>query len=88
MTEIVSRDEAVQRGLTRYFTGRPCQRGHVAERTTRDWGCVACEKLRYAERLSIPGRRERPVGRLRGARLVGTARVTGNLPCPELGRGD
>lgn len=34
--------EAIARGLSRYFTGRPCARGHVAERYVPNGGCVEC----------------------------------------------
>jgi hypothetical protein len=30
--EIVSRKETKERALRRYFTGKPCKRGHIAER--------------------------------------------------------
>lgn len=39
---IVSRLEAKARGLKRYFTGKPCKHGHVAERFVCSWSCVAC----------------------------------------------
>lgn len=39
MTE---REQAKQKGLTRYFTGKPCPRGHVAERMVSTRACVAC----------------------------------------------
>lgn len=29
-------------GLTRYFTGRPCPAGHIAERSVSNYQCVAC----------------------------------------------
>jgi hypothetical protein len=39
--EIITRAEAIQRGLKRYFTGKPCKHGHIAERLlTRT--CVEC----------------------------------------------
>lgn len=37
-----TRAEAKARGLTRYFTGEPCGRGHVAERLTNSATCVVC----------------------------------------------
>jgi hypothetical protein len=40
MLEIVTRQEARDRGLKRYFTGQKCKRGHVAERWTCDANCV------------------------------------------------
>ena len=44
---------AKAQGLKRYFTGRPCGRGHVAERFVADGRCVAriatstCVRSRY-----------------------------------------
>lgn len=40
--EIVTRDEALARGLKRYFTGKPCKHGHVAERHSADGACYEC----------------------------------------------
>lgn len=39
---IVSRKKAKQEGLTRYFTGEPCLRGHIQERATNNGACIAC----------------------------------------------
>lgn len=41
-----SRREAQEAGASRYFTGAPCSRGHVAERLTRNASCVACDHRR------------------------------------------
>ena len=41
MIEIISREEAKALGLKRYFTGEPCKRGHIAERTIRG-ACTKC----------------------------------------------
>lgn len=43
--QIVTRAEARAQGLVRFFTGRPCNRGHIAERSTGDKGCIACRAL-------------------------------------------
>ena len=41
--ELISRAEAKARGFKRYFTGKPCRRGHVAERRTcGDGECITC----------------------------------------------
>lgn len=40
--EIIGRADALARGLKRYFTGKPCKRGHVAERLTSDKTCLEC----------------------------------------------
>lgn len=41
---IVSLDDARRQGLLRYFTGRPCKYGHVAERLTSNKTCMECAK--------------------------------------------
>jgi hypothetical protein len=38
--------EARQYGLTRYFTGRPCRHGHVAERYACDYACCVCTTIK------------------------------------------
>jgi Recombination endonuclease VII len=40
--------EARRLGLDRYFTGKPCKNGHIAERRVIDRGCIPCnnEKAR------------------------------------------
>lgn len=40
--KIVSRQEALRLGLTRYFTGKPCKNGHVDERLAKSRGCLTC----------------------------------------------
>lgn len=42
MQELISRSEAKAQGLTRYFTGRPCVHGHIAERVVASKTCVTC----------------------------------------------
>lgn len=39
---IISRDDAYRAGKTRYFTGKPCKNGHLAQRYTSTGGCVEC----------------------------------------------
>lgn len=43
---IISRTDAKNSGLKRYFTGQPCSRGHVAERTVCDHACVECGRIK------------------------------------------
>jgi hypothetical protein len=40
--EITTRKEAAKRNLKKYFTGKPCSNGHVAERYTQSGSCQAC----------------------------------------------
>lgn len=42
--ELITRAEARARGLKRYFTGKPCLRGHVAERSVNRADCILCKK--------------------------------------------
>jgi hypothetical protein len=46
MPEVISRKDALARGLTRYFTGEPCKYGHVAERSVSASNCPECVRLR------------------------------------------
>jgi hypothetical protein len=47
MPEIITRREARDRGLKRYFTGGACKRGHIADRWVSMRNCVDCVRLRY-----------------------------------------
>lgn len=62
--EIISRQDAIERGLSRYFTGKPCKHGHVSERNVASRMCCECRdeyakqyyllnKDRYRELSSI-----------------------------------
>lgn len=53
--EITTRKEAIERGLPRYFTGKPCKNGHIAERVTKKCDCVECNNERNAAYRSVPG---------------------------------
>jgi len=47
---VISRKQAKEQGLTRYFTGDPCKHGHIAERMVSNHTCVICvevNKRRY-----------------------------------------
>jgi len=45
MPEIISRADAKAAGLKRYFTGKPCPRGHIAERYVNSKGCRECGRI-------------------------------------------
>lgn len=45
MPEIISRKEAIKRGLKWYFTGKRCSRGHLAKRRTTSPCCEKCKKI-------------------------------------------
>ena len=40
--QIITRKEAKANGLKKYFTGKPCQRGHISERTFPNGDCLKC----------------------------------------------
>lgn len=94
MTKIMTWTEAKNVGVVRYFTGKPCKYGHVAERKTASGNCIEClktvhyvaaqeEKRRYGRRhAEVKRTRERTgVNRLKHlARCaVRNAIVTGTL---------
>ena len=55
--KIITRQEAIEQGLKRYYTGKPCKRGHYSERYFTK-GCVECAKVVNAElHKSNPQRR-------------------------------
>jgi len=43
--EIISRVEAKEKGLVKYFTGVECRHGHIVERYVRDTICTECSRL-------------------------------------------
>ena len=75
--EIISAREAFNRGLTRYFTGKKCGYGHIAERMISNGSCVSClnEKRKISRldkyeatkvwRLKNPGSRAEEATRYR-----------------------
>lgn len=48
MSEIISRQYAIAHGLGKYLTGKPCRKGHVAERWVAG-ACVQCVSDRKKE---------------------------------------
>ena len=40
--ELLTRADALATGRKRYFTGKPCPAGHIAEKTVKN-GCILCE---------------------------------------------
>ena len=46
---IITRKEAKAQGLSRYFTGKPCKNGHIAECWTNNYNCMGCADQRKKE---------------------------------------
>jgi 5-methylcytosine-specific restriction endonuclease McrA len=54
---LVTRAEARAAGLKRYFTGKPCKRGHISEYYTSICQCIACSRAQtYEWAAANPGR--------------------------------
>jgi len=47
--DFISRADAKEQGLKRYFTGKECPHGHVAERIVSNGYCVQCSKINSLE---------------------------------------
>jgi hypothetical protein len=41
--DIITRKQAIQQGLTHYYTGKPCKHGHLAVRYVSVRSCVKCQ---------------------------------------------
>lgn len=84
---IITRERAALRGLTRFYTGKPCVVGHFAERYVGNRQCVACnaQKARQRERerseLDPAYRLYRNVQRRSGQALRGMASPAQALGC-------
>ena len=65
MPKLLSREEAIRRGLTRYFTGKPCVHGHIADRHVCNSVCAVCrlasnkKRMRSNQPKATEGRRRR-----------------------------
>ena len=51
--EIITRKEAIEKGLKRYFTGKPCKYGHVSEKTCPNGTCVDCREAHDKKRKGM-----------------------------------
>jgi len=47
--EIITRKEAKEKGLTHYFTGKPCKHGHIELRYTATGYCDECRKIKWRQ---------------------------------------
>lgn len=60
----ISRKQAREVGRPRYFTARPCLRGHLAERLVSTATCVVCAKLLSSEWAAASPTARREQGRV------------------------
>lgn len=49
-----SLSEAKKLGVPRYYTGKPCKRGHLAERLASCGRCIECHSLQKRKWLQTP----------------------------------
>lgn len=56
MQEIVTRKDAVLNNLKLYYTGAPCNKGHLSQRYVKNHSCLECKRL---EILSRPKKEKR-----------------------------
>lgn len=52
--KVISPSEARAQGLTRYYTGRPCLRGHIDERLVSNSTCAECNRTRVKAQKKTP----------------------------------
>ena len=71
----ISREEARKKGLIRFYTGKPCKRGHLAFRRTKFGICVACSAEDYQKRRTkqLAKYKERRKNNLEKARAYSAA---------------
>lgn len=70
----IARENARALGLQRYFTGKPCRHGHVAERYVSTRICVGCSDARWKSRQQVIAK---------PARLSGKKQYFTGRPCPN-----
>lgn len=46
----ISKKLALEHSLKKYFTGKPCKRGHISQRYTRNSVCIDCDNFREKDR--------------------------------------
>jgi hypothetical protein len=61
--KLISRQEAIDNKLTRYFTGEPCKHGHISERLLSNRTCIDCQLPRKRKWNHRPGIKEVSIAR-------------------------
>jgi hypothetical protein len=44
--DLITREEAQQQGLYRYFNGKPCRKGHIGQKYVSNLSCVECKNIK------------------------------------------
>ena len=63
--KLISRQEAIQQGLTRYFTGLPCKHGHVSEKLLSNRTCIECQLPKKKQWNNLPKNKQNGIERLK-----------------------
>ena len=63
--KLISRQEAIEQGLTRYFTGKPCKHGHIAEKQLSNRTCIECLLIKKRLWSNLPDVKEKGLERLK-----------------------
>lgn len=61
--QLISRNEAIAAGLTRYFTGEPCKYGHISPKVVSGFKCVECALSRQNKKRAKERALKYPEGR-------------------------
>lgn len=78
--QVINRKEAQSAGYVRYYTGMPCLRGHMEERSTINGCCLACARDKMAVRREAKRKPKQKSAR-QIAQESGHAKYITGLPC-------
>jgi len=51
--KIITRQQAIDKGVLVYFTGKPCLNGHIVNRYTLNGACIECLRVARNEKRQI-----------------------------------
>lgn len=77
--DILRWTEAARRGLTRYYTGRPCREGHDSERFVTTMACVDCTRVKRG----LPPEAKHMTRGQTAAHAAGRETFRTNVGCPH-----
>jgi 5-methylcytosine-specific restriction endonuclease McrA len=63
--KLISRQKAIEQGLTRYFTGLPCKHGHIAQKQLSNRTCIECLLIKKRQWSNLPDVKEKGLERLK-----------------------
>jgi hypothetical protein len=66
--DIISKKTAKSLGLKKYFTGKPCPKSHISERSVATGQCCECERIRTAARRALDPEKHRQIVRKSNAK--------------------